>query len=133
MLLRILYSQPLLSLFYEVQNLDTKSLQLAGPLLQHSDLMRDSNVGKVRIDSLYNLIVVVRKFLKLEIEIIQPGDELHLRRVAFDNDELLAEDSFDDKPAAVMLKSGLAEQLVEADVLRLVKPEGVFITQSWGT
>ena len=43
------------------------------------------------------------------------------------------EESFYDKPAAVMLKSGLAEQLVEADVLRLVKPEGVFITQSWGT
>ena len=31
-----------------------------------------------------------------------------------------------------MLKSGFAEQLVEADVLRLVKPEGVFITRRWG-
>ena len=29
-----------------------------------------------------------------------------------------------------MLKSGFAEQLVEADALRLVKPEGVFITRS---
>ena len=94
--------------------------------------MRDSDVGKVRIDSLYNLVVVVRKFLKLEIKVVQSGDELCLRRVAFDDDELLAEDSFDDKTAAVMLKSGFAEQLVEADVLRLVKPERVFITWRWG-
>ena len=92
--------------------------------------MRDSNVGKVRIDSLYNLIIVVRKFLKLEIKIVQSGDELRLRGVAFDDYELLAEDFFDDKTAAVMLKSGFAEQLVEADVLLLVKPEGVFITRS---
>ena len=90
--------------------------------------MRDSNVGKVRIDSLYNLIIVVRKFLKLEIKIVQSGDELRLRGVAFDDYELLAEDFFDDK--TVMLKSGFAEQLVEADVLLLVKPEGVFITRS---
>ena len=77
-MLRILYSQPLLSLFYEVENLDTKSLQLASPLFQYGDLMRDSNVGKVRIDSLYNLVVVVRKFLKLEIKVVQSGDELRL-------------------------------------------------------
>lgn len=131
-MLRILYSQPFLSSFCKVENLDTKSLQLAGPLFQCGDLMRDSNVGKVRIDSLYNLVVVVRKFLKLEIKIVQPGDELRLRGVAFDDYELLAEDSFDDKPAAVMFKSGFAEQLVEADVLLLVKPEGVFITRSSG-
>lgn len=94
--------------------------------------MRDSNVGKVRIDSLYNLIIVISQFLKLEIEIVQSGDELRLRGVAFDDYELLAEDSFDDKPAAVMLKSGLAEQLVEADVLLLIEPKGVFITRRWG-
>ena len=67
--------------------------------------MRDSNVGKVRIDSLYNLVVVVRKFLELEIKIIQPGDELRLRRIAFDDDKLLGKEPFDDKPAAVMLQS----------------------------
>ena len=93
--------------------------------------MRDSNVGKVRIDSLYNLIIVVRKFLKLEIKIVQSGDELRLRGVAFDDYELLAEDFFDDKPAAVMLKSGFAEQLIEADILLFIEPEGVFITRSW--
>ena len=92
--------------------------------------MRDSNVGKVRIDSLYNLIIVVRKFLKLEIKIVQSGDELRLRGVAFDDYELLAEDFFDDKPAAVMLKSGFAEQLIEADILLFIEPEGVFITRS---
>ena len=87
----ILYSQPLLSLFCEVQNLDTEGFQLAGSLLQHSDLMWDSNVGKVRVDGLYNLVIVIPELLKLEIKVVQPGDKLRLRRVAFDNDELLVE------------------------------------------
>ena len=75
---------------------------------------------------------VVGEFLKLEIKIVQPGDELRLRRIAFDDDELFGEDAFDDKPTAVMLKSGFAEQLVEADVLLFIEPEGVFITRRSG-
>lgn len=94
--------------------------------------MRDSNVGKVRVDGFYDLVIVVPELLKLEIKVVQPGDELHLRRVAFDDDELLSEDAFYDKPAAVMLQTSFAEQLVEADVLLLVKPERVFITWCWG-
>ena len=115
-----------------MQNLDTKGLQLACALFQHDDLMRDCNVGEVRIDSLYNLIIVVGEFLKLEIKIVQPGDELRLRRIAFDDYEFLAEESFDDKTAPVMLRSGFAEQLVEADVLLLIKPKRVFITRRSG-
>ena len=115
-----------------MQNLDTKGLQLACALFQHDDLMRDCNVGKVSIDSLYNLIIVVGEFLKLEIKVVQPGDELRLRRVASDDDELLFEDAFDDKTAAVMLRSGFAEQLVEADVLFFIKPKRVFITRRSG-
>ena len=91
--------------------------------------MRDSNVGKVRVDSFYNLVIVIPELLKLEIKVIQPGDELRLRRVAFDDDKLLGEDSFDDKTAPVMLRSGFAEQFVEADVLLFIEPERVFITR----
>ena len=94
--------------------------------------MRDSDVGKVGIDDLYDLIVVVGEFLKLEIKVVQPGDELRLRRIAFDDYEFLAEESFDNKTATVMLQSGFAEQLIEADVLLLVKPERVFITRRSG-
>ena len=94
--------------------------------------MRDSDVGEVRIDDLYDLIVVVGKFLKLEIKVIQPGDELRLRRIAFDDYKFLAKESFDNKSAAVMLRSGFAEQLVEADVLFFIKPERVFITRRSG-
>ena len=115
-----------------MQNLDTKGLQLACALFQHDDLMRDCNVGEVRIDSLYNLIIIVGEFLKLEIKIVQPGDELRLRRIAFDDYEFLAEESFDDKTAPVMLRSGFAEQLVEADVLFFIKPKRVFITRRSG-
>ena len=115
-----------------MQNLDTKGLQLACALFQHDDLMRDCNVGEVRIDSLYNLIIVVGEFLKLEIKIVQPGDELRLRRIAFDDYKFLAEESFDDKTAPVMLRSGFAEQLIEADVLLLVKSKRVFITRRSG-
>jgi len=128
----ILYLQPFRSLFGKVQDLDTQSFQFPRSLFQCGDLMRDCNVGKMRIDSLYNLIIVVGEFLKLEIKIVQPGDELRLRRVAFDDDELLAEDSFDNKPAPVMLRSGFAEQLVEADVLLFIKPKRVFITRRLG-
>ena len=119
-------------MFGKVQNLETKGLQLACALFQHDDLMRDCNVGEVRIDSLYNLIIVVGEFLKLEIKVVQPGDELRLRRIAFDDYEFLAEESFDNKTAAVMLQSGFAEQFVKADVLLLVKPKRVFITRRLG-
>ena len=60
---------------------------------------------------------VVPELLKLEIKVVQPGDELHLRRVAFDDDELLGEDAFYDKPAAVMFQSCLTKHLLKADIL----------------
>ena len=60
---------------------------------------------------------VVPELLKLEIKVVQPGNELRLRRVAFDNDELLLEDTFDDKLAAVMLQSCLTKHLLKADIL----------------
>ena len=94
--------------------------------------MRDRDVGKVRIDGFYNLVIVVPELLKLEIKVVKPCDELHLRRVASDDDELLGEDSFDDKTAPVMLRSGFAEQFVEADVLLFIEAERVFIAQRSG-
>ena len=94
--------------------------------------MRDRDVGKVRIDGFYNLVIVVPELLKLEIKVIQTGNKLHFRRVASDDNELLPEDSFDDKPASVMLRSGFAEQFVEADVLLFIEAERVFIAQRSG-
>ena len=94
--------------------------------------MRDSDVGKVGIDDLYDLIIIVGEFLKLEVKVVQPRDELRLRRVTSDDDELLAEDTFDDKTAPVMLQSDLTKQLVEADILLFIEPERVFITRCSG-
>lgn len=94
--------------------------------------MRDCDVGKVRIDDLHDLTVVVGELLKLEIKVVSSPDELRFRRIAFGGCEFLAEASFEDKTAAVMLRSGFAEQLVEADVLLLVKPKRVFITRRSG-
>ena len=68
--------------------------------------MRDCDVGEVRIDDLYNLVVVISQLLKLEIKVIQTGNKLHFRRVAFD-----------DKPAAVMFQSCLTKHLLKADIL----------------
>jgi hypothetical protein len=79
--------------------------------------MRDCDVGEVRIDDLYNLVVVISQLLKLEIKVIQTGNKLHFRRVAFDDNELLGEDAFDDKPAAVMFQSCLTKHLLKADIL----------------
>ena len=67
----------------------------------------------------------------MEVKVVQPSNKLHFGRIASDDNELFSEDAFDDKPAAVMLQSGFAEQLVEADVLHLVKPERVLITRSF--
>ena len=60
---------------------------------------------------------VVPELLKLEIKVIQPGNKLHFRRVTFDDDELLGEDTFDDKTAPVMLRSRLIKHLLKADIL----------------
>ena len=75
---------------------------------------------------------VIGQFLKLKIKLVQPGNKLRRRRVAFDDDKLLGEDSFDDKTAPVMLRSGFAEQFVEADVLLFIEAERVFIAQRSG-
>ena len=63
--------------------------------------MRDRNVGKVRIDNLYNLVIVIGQFLKLKIKLVVSSDELHFRRGASDDDELLGEDTFYDKSASI--------------------------------
>lgn len=131
-MLLILYSQPFRSLFCKVQDLDTQHFQLACPLSQCGDLMWYCNVGEVHIDDLYNLVIVVADALKLEIKVVKSGDELRLRRVASDNDGLLAEDFFNNKTTPVMLQSGFAEQLAKADVLLFIKPERVFITRRSG-
>ena len=94
--------------------------------------MRDCDVGEMRIDDLYNLIIVIPQLLKLEVKVVQPCNELHFRRVASDDYELLGEDSFDDKTAAVMLRSGFAEQFVEADILLFIKPERILVTRCSG-
>ncbi len=94
--------------------------------------MRDCDVGKVGVDSLYNLIIVVSNTLKLEIKIVQPGNKLYLRGVTSDDDEFLGKEPFDDKTAAVMLRSGFAEHLVEADILLFIEPERVLITRCSG-
>ena len=79
--------------------------------------MRNRDVGKVGVDSFHDLIIIRSYTLKLEIKVVKPCDELHLRRVAFDDDELFGEDAFDDKPAAVMLQSRLTKHLLKADIL----------------
>ena len=64
---------------------------------------------------------VVPELLKLEIKVIQTGNKLHFRRVTFNDNELLGEDSFDDKTAAVMFQTSFAEQIVEADILLFIE------------
>ena len=90
------------------------------------------NVGEVTIYGFYNLVVVISQLLELEVKVVQPRDELHFRGVAFDDDELLLEDAFDDKPAAVIFQSSFAKQFVEANVLLFIKPERVLMPRRWG-
>ena len=76
-------------------------------------LMFEDNVGLVAVT--HTLHVFLCDFP--ELFVVQPGDELRLRRVAFDEDKLLGEDSFDDKTAPVMLRSRLIKHLLKADIL----------------
>ena len=94
--------------------------------------MRDSDVGKVGIDDLYDLIIIRTYALKLEIKVIQPHDKLRLRGIASDDYELLDEDPFDNKTASVMLQSSFAEQLVETDMLLFIEPERILVTRCSG-
>ena len=94
--------------------------------------MRDRDVGEMCIDDLYNLVVVIPQLLKLEVKVVQPGNKLTFGRVASDDYELFGEDCFDDKTATVMLRSGFAEQFVEADILLFIKLERVLITRCSG-
>ena len=94
--------------------------------------MRDRDVGEVRIDDLYNLIIVISQLLELEVKVVQPCNELHFRRVASDDYELLGEDAFDDKTAPVMLQSCFAKQLVETDILLFIEPERILVTRCSG-
>ena len=123
--------QPFRSLFCKIPNLNADSFQFSRLLLQSSNLSGDGDIRKVCIDGFYNLVIVISQFLKLEIKVVQPCDELRLRRVASGDYELLAEDSFDDKTAAVMLQSGFAEQLVEEEILLLFEPERVLVTRNF--
>ena len=72
-MLCILYSQPLRGSFCRVQNSDTEGFQLTCSLLRQSDLMWNRDVGKVGVNDFDNLIIVVAKFLKLEIKGIRFG------------------------------------------------------------
>ena len=74
---------------------------------------------------------VISQLLKLEIKVIQTGNKLHFRRVTFNDNELLGEDAFYDKPAAIMLQSCLTKQLIETDIFLFIEPERVLVTRSF--
>ena len=84
---------------------------------KNPDLCEDSAVGIAGIYLPDDLVIVVPELGKLSVKIVQPGDELHLRRIASDDNELLPEDSFDDKLAPIMLQSSLTNHLLKADIL----------------
>ena len=81
----------------------------------------------MRIDGFHDLIVVVSDPLKLVMEIVQPGDKLHLRRVVSDHFEAFREDAFDDEAAAVVLATGFCEHMPEADILLGIEPERILV------
>lgn len=69
------YSQPFRSAFGKIQNIETQGFQFPRALFQCGDLMRDRDVGKVRIDDLYALIIIRSYTLKLKIKVVQTGDD----------------------------------------------------------
>ena len=108
------------TLLIDAQRYDMKMLPL-------DIFMFEDNVGLVAVT--HTLHVFLCDFP--ELFVVQPGDELHFRRVAFDDYELLGEDAFYDKPAAIMLQSCLTKQLIETDIFLFIEPERVLVTRSF--
>ena len=65
-----------LSLFCKVQNLDTEGFQLAGSLLQHSDLMRDCDVGKAAFLFEYSEKTITFAALRRRCGMHQPSKKI---------------------------------------------------------
>lgn len=80
------------------------------------------------IDHFNNLVIAIADALELEIKVIHQGDKLHFRWVSLNNNKLLAEDMFDNKPAAIILTSGFAKHSLEADILVFTEPERILVT-----
>ena len=72
---------------------------------------------KMRVDGPYDLVIVVAHALYLLVKLIQTGHISAQGRVDTHHAKLFGEDSFDDKPAAVMFQSCLTKHLLKADIL----------------
>ena len=82
----------------------------------------------MRVDGPHDLVVVVAYALYLLVKLIQTGHISAQSRVDTHYAKLFGEDSFDDKPAAVVFQSGLRKHPAEADILLLIEPERVLVT-----
>ena len=83
---------------------------------------------KMRVDGPYDLVVVVAHALYLLVKLVQTGHISAQGRVDTHHAKLFGEDSFNDKPAAVVFQSGLRKHPAEADILLLIEPERVLVT-----
>ena len=82
----------------------------------------------MRVDGLHDLVIVVTYALYLLVKLAQTGHISAQGRVDTHHAKLFGEDSFDDKPAAVVFQSGLCKHPTEADILLLIEPERVLVT-----
>ena len=71
--------------------------------------MRDRNVGKVRVDGFYNLVIVVPDSGELPVEIIQPRDIFCACRIVFIDPELSSEQTCEDEFRDVFPVAGFFE------------------------
>ena len=83
---------------------------------------------KMRVDGPYDLVIVVAHALYLLVKLIQTGHISAQGRVDTHHAKLFGEDSFDDKPAAVVFQSSLRKHPAETDILLLIEPERVLVT-----
>ena len=79
---------------------------------------------KMRVDGPYDLVVVVAHALYLLVKLVQTGHISAQGRVDTHHAKLFGEDSFNDKPAAVVFQSGLRKHPAEADIVIGVPDSG---------
>ena len=106
----------------------SEGFQLARAALQKKHLSRNRRMRKMRVDGPYDLVIVVAHALYLLVKLIQTGHISAQGRVDTHHAKLFGEDSFDDKPAAVVFQSSLRKHPAETDILLLIEPERVLVT-----
>lgn len=99
---------------------------------QYLELQGDVLLRKVAVDLFYDLVIVIPHTGELPVKVVEPGEVLGRRGVAFIDAQLSSEKAREDEFGHIPTESRLGKHLPEACVLLVVEPEAVDVTLGIG-